>query len=79
MTRLTNVFSKKAGNHAQIITTYFMRYNSVAIHLTVKVTPASGERHFKALGNIRYGGSIGGMRSSKREKVRCATLKPLAR
>ncbi len=40
MTRLTNAFSKKAANHAHMISLYFMHYNFVRIHQTLKITPA---------------------------------------
>jgi IS1 family transposase len=40
MTRLTNAFSKKAANHAHMMSVYFMHYNFVRIHQTLKVTPA---------------------------------------
>jgi IS1 family transposase len=40
MTRLTNAFSKKAVNHAHMMAIYFMHYNFVRIHQTLKVTPA---------------------------------------
>jgi hypothetical protein len=40
MTRLTNAFSKKAKNHAHMMAIYFMHYNFVRIHQTLKVTPA---------------------------------------
>jgi hypothetical protein len=40
MTRLTNVFSKKAANHAHMMSVYFMHYNFVRIHQTLKITPA---------------------------------------
>jgi len=33
-------FSKKAENHAHMIAIYFMHYNFVRIHQTLKVTPA---------------------------------------
>jgi hypothetical protein len=39
-TRLTNAFSKKAENHAHAIAIYFMRYNFVPIHQSLRVTPA---------------------------------------
>jgi IS1 family transposase len=40
MTRLTNAFSKKAENHAHMMAIYFMHYNFVRIHQTLKITPS---------------------------------------
>jgi hypothetical protein len=40
MTRLTNAFSKKAENHTHMMAIYFMHYNFIRIHQTLKVTPA---------------------------------------
>jgi IS1 family transposase len=40
MTRLTNAFSKKAEAHAYGMAIYFMHYNFVRIHQTLRVTPA---------------------------------------
>ncbi len=39
-TRLTNAFSKKWENHMHAISFYFMVYNFVKIHKTIKTTPA---------------------------------------
>jgi hypothetical protein len=39
-TRLTNGFSKKAENHAHAIAIYFMHYNFVRIHQSLRITPA---------------------------------------
>ena len=39
-TRLTNAFSKKAENHALAVAIYFMLYNFVRIHQTLRCTPA---------------------------------------
>jgi len=39
-TRLTNAFSKKIENHAHGIAIYFMHYNFVRIHQTLRCTPA---------------------------------------
>ena len=38
-TRLTNAFSKKAENHAHGVAIYFMHYNFVRIHQTLRCTP----------------------------------------
>jgi IS1 family transposase len=38
-TRLTNAFSKKLANHAYAISIYFMHYNFVRVHQTLRVTP----------------------------------------
>jgi hypothetical protein len=40
MTRLTNAFSKKAENHAHMMAIYFMHYNFIRIHQTLRMTPA---------------------------------------
>jgi hypothetical protein len=45
MTRLTNAFSNKAANHAHMMAIYFMHYNFVRIHQTLKVTPAMAAGH----------------------------------
>jgi hypothetical protein len=40
LTRLRNAFSKKPENHAHAMSIYFMHYNFVRIHQTLRVTPA---------------------------------------
>jgi hypothetical protein len=39
-TRLTNAFSKKIDNHVHMLSIYFVWYNWIRIHKTLKVTPA---------------------------------------
>jgi hypothetical protein len=40
MTRLTNAFSKKTENHVHMMSIYFMHYNFVRLHQTLRMTPA---------------------------------------
>jgi IS1 family transposase len=39
-TRLTNGFSKKLANHLHMLSLYFVRYNFVRVHKTLRMTPA---------------------------------------
>jgi len=40
-TRLNNAFSRKAENQAHAVAIYFMHYNFVRIHQTLRCTPAT--------------------------------------
>ena len=39
-TRLTNGFSKKIDNHIHMLSLYFLHYNFVRIHKTLRMSPA---------------------------------------
>ena len=39
-TRLTNAFSKKFENHVHALALYFMFYNFVRVHKTLRMSPA---------------------------------------
>lgn len=51
-TRLTNAFSKKVENHCHALAIYFMHYNYVRIHQTLRVTPAMAAGVSKTLWSI---------------------------
>lgn len=51
-TRLTNAFSKKLENHMHAISLYFMFYNFVKIHKSLKVTPAMAAGVSKTLWEV---------------------------
>lgn len=51
-TRLTNGFSKNVENHAHAMAIYFMHYNFVRIHQTLRVTPAMAAGVTKTLWSL---------------------------
>jgi hypothetical protein len=52
-TRLTNAFSKKVENHMHAISIYFMHYNFVRIHQSLRCTPAMEAGVTDQLGILR--------------------------
>ncbi len=52
-TRLTNAFSKKLDNHIYALALYYMHYNFVRIHQTLRVTPAMAAKVTDRLWSIQ--------------------------
>ncbi|MDP3862355.1 MAG: hypothetical protein Q8Q63_12305, partial [Phaeovulum sp.] len=53
-TRLTNGFSKKVANHLHMLSLYFVHYNFVRIHKTLKCTPAMAAGVSKTLHDMEW-------------------------
>ena len=53
-TRLTNAFSKKAANHYHMLSLYFLYYNFVRIHRTLRMTPAMAAGLSKGLRDMDW-------------------------
>lgn len=53
-TRLTNGFSKKLANHLNMLSLYFVHYNFVRIHKTLKMTPAMAAGVSKTLHDMEW-------------------------
>jgi hypothetical protein len=51
-TRLTNAFSKKIENHGHSLALYFLYYNFVRIHKTLKMSPAMAAGVTNKLWNV---------------------------
>jgi IS1 family transposase len=52
-TRLTNAFSKKVENHGHALALYFVWYNFVRIHKTLRMSPAMAAGLTKTLWNMK--------------------------
>jgi IS1 family transposase len=52
-TRLTNAFSKKIENHVAALAIFYMHYNFVRIHQTLRVTPAMAAGVSSRLWDVR--------------------------
>ena len=53
-TRLTNGFSKKLQNHLHMLSLYFVHYNFVRMHKTLKMTPAMAAGVTKTLHDMTW-------------------------
>jgi IS1 family transposase len=51
-TRLTNAHSKKAENHAHMVSLHFMHYNFCRIHKTLRLTPSMAARVTERLWSV---------------------------
>ena len=56
-TRLTNAFSKKVENHCHALALYFMFYNFVRVHQTLRMSPAMAAGIRSALVDGRHRGA----------------------
>ena len=64
-TRLTNAFSKKLENHLLMLSLYFVHYNFVRIHSTLKCTPAMAAGVSDTLHDMEWIVSLIDARASK--------------
>lgn len=64
-TRLTNAFSKKQENHFHMLSIYFVYYNFVKIHKTLRCTPAMEAGVTNELHNVEW---MVNLMEEKREK-----------
>ena len=53
-TRLTNGFSKKLENHLHMLSLYFVPYNFVQMHKTIKMTPPLAAGVTKTLHDMNW-------------------------
>ena len=63
--RLTNAFSKKLENHLHMLSLYFVHYNFVRIHKTLKRTPALAAGVTDTLHDMEWIVSLIDVRASK--------------
>ena len=67
-TRLTNAFSKKAANHFHMLSLYFLNYNFVRIHKTLRKTPAMAAGLSKELRDMEWIVSLLDARAAKPQR-----------
>jgi hypothetical protein len=53
-TRLTNGFSKKLENHLHMLSLYFVHYNFVRVHKSLRMTPAMAAGVSKTLHDMEW-------------------------
>lgn len=64
-TRLTNAFSKKVANHFHMLSLYFLYYNFVRMHKTLRMTPAMAAGLSKELHDVEWMVSLLDARAAK--------------
>ena len=69
---LTNAFSKKLENHIHALSIYFMHYNFVRIHQTLRVTPALAA----GVTDTRMGSEPEGLNRREKERASVESFPP---
>ena len=64
-TRPTNAFSKKLANHVHMLSLYFVHYNFVRVHKSLRVTPAMAARLSKEVRDMEWTVSLIDARAQK--------------
>ena len=70
-TRLTNAFSKKLENHLLMLSLYFVHYNFVRIHSSLRMTPAMAAGVSETLHDMEWIVSLIDARAAKPNRPAC--------